>query len=143
MEKKIVQYVSLVFLSILITIILLQLFQIIIRNKFSIEDFAYTALLAEMIYFLPLLIYFYLYNLMRKAFVKRNSNFLQIQYKFLLGVGLMLVIVFLIVILDNIVLRGLSLSEMLDNWLNYFFVIAFVPVVISLEYIYEKKFDKK
>ncbi|MEO6850115.1 MAG: hypothetical protein ABI203_04885 [Mucilaginibacter sp.] len=143
MENKIVRYVSLTFLAILTTIILLQLFQIIIRGKFSIEEFAYTALLAEVIYFVPLVIYFYLYNLVRKALVKRNSKFVKIQYKLLLGVGFMLVVVLLIVILDNIVLRGLSLSEMLYNLFDYLIVIAFVPILISLEYIYETKINSE
>lgn len=140
MLRKIISSIALVFLSILVCIILLEIFQVIATVTFSIEEFLYTLVLTEVGYFLPLLLYFYSFNQIRKFLAKKNPDVFKMQNQYIIGIVLMIVaLLFLFMVV--IVSRGLSLAEIAIYLRSYAIVVAFAPIIISLEYIYEKKFS--
>jgi hypothetical protein len=107
-------------------------------GKFSIEEFFYALVFSMIGYFLPFLLYFYIFSRIRKYLGQKNPDIFKIQNQYLLGLALMLMaILFLAIVV--IVSRGLSFAEIPQYLLDYIMPVAFVPVIISMEYIYEKR----
>ncbi|HVS91865.1 MAG TPA: hypothetical protein VHE59_07545 [Mucilaginibacter sp.] len=139
MIREIVRGILLVFLSILFTDLIFALIQFFSKGEFSGEELIYSVVMSELGFFLPFLIYFYILKRTQKFLEERTGENLKIQYKYLIGLAIMLIaIVFIATIV--IIARGLSLREIPQYLFDYLFFVVFAPVLISLESFYEMRF---